>query len=320
MFQLKPRTLYHWYRNFISDYHQDNKEGKFAAHKVYDFDPDTGEVKKEQVVHIVQPQNVGESMCIDEKMINKRYTTIVSNHQTGKIALLIDSVKPKLVKQAMALLGNENLQKVKCVNTDMSPTMKKICTDTIPEVSIVIDKFHVIKHIMDALNQVRLEIKNEVKQHRQPDSNNPNGWTDVEVLEKVRYLLYKMECELDTEQKRLLHFVLNKYPMLQTAYYLVQNIRSWYHKSNIGNSRNWLSLELQKWIKRARESKIKAFNFVIKMFNNHWDDILRYFDKGLTNAKAENLNGKIQRFLANNYGIRDRDFFFYRVQIYFAIT
>ena len=54
------------------------------------------------------------------------------------------------------------------------------------------------------------------------------------------------------------------------------------------------------------------------MFEKHRDDILRYFEKGLTNSKEENLNGKIQRFIANNYGTRDKDFFLYRVQIYFA--
>ena len=54
------------------------------------------------------------------------------------------------------------------------------------------------------------------------------------------------------------------------------------------------------------------------MFDKHRDDIIRYFEKGLTNAKAENVNGKIQRFLANNYGTRDKDFFFYRLQVYFA--
>jgi transposase len=298
----------------------DKREGKYAAHQVYDMDMDTGEIKKQQVVHIVQPQNVGESLCIDEKMIHKRYTTIVSNQKTGKIALLIDSVKPALVKQAIGLLGKDALVNVKHVSSDMSPSMKKICADTMPQANIVIDKFHVIKHIMEALNQVRLEIKNEIKHAKIINRNNPNEWTDVELLEKVRYLLFKMEYELDEEQKQLLKFVFNKYSVLQTAYDLVQTIRMWYHKNNIGKPLKKLSAELYEWIQRVRDSNIKAFKFVIKMFYNHWDDILRYFEKGLTNAKAENLNGKIQRFFANNYGIRDRDFFLYRVQIYFAIT
>jgi transposase len=48
------------------------------------------------------------------------------------------------------------------------------------------------------------------------------------------------------------------------------------------------------------------------MIENHQTEIIRYFEKGLTNAKTENLNGKIQRFIANNFGIRNRDFFLWR--------
>ena len=199
--KLKPCTLYKWYRDIISNYHQDVASGKFASNKVYEFSSETGEIHKEQIVHIVKPENVGESMCIDEKMISKRYSTIISNQRTGKIALLIDSVKPALVKQSIELLGKENLEKIEFINSDMSPVMKKICNDTIDNAAIVIDKFHVIKHIMDALNTVRLELKQKLKQSKEPSTINPNGWTNVELLEKSRYLLYKMWDVLEQEEK-----------------------------------------------------------------------------------------------------------------------
>jgi hypothetical protein len=34
----------------------------------------------------------------------------------------------------------------------------------------------------------------------------------------------------------------------------------------------------------------------------------REFEKGLTSAKAENINARIQRFIINNYGTRNIDF------------
>lgn len=40
------------------------------------------------------------------------------------------------------------------------------------------------------------------------------------------------------------------------------------------------------------------------MIEKHHDDILHYLREGQTNAKAENMIGKIQRFLANNFGIK----------------
>jgi transposase len=316
--KIEPKTLYGWYRNVISNYIQDKETGKFASNKVYEFDLKTGEIQKEQIVHIVKPENIGESMCIDEKMIGKKYSTIISNQQTGKIALLIDSVKPTFVKQSIELLGKENLERIQFINLDMSPVMKKICSDSIPKAEKIIDKFHVIKHIMEALNTVRLEIKQELKQSQEPATDNPNGWTDLELLEKSRYLLYKMWITLDQEDKSILETVFRKYPDLSKAYNLVQEIRNWYDKRNIGTAALKIENQLDQWIMKANQTKIKAFKFIVKMFEKHRDDILRYFQKGLTNAKAENLNAKIQRFILNNYGTRDKDFFFYRTQIYFA--
>jgi len=36
--------------------------------------------------------------------------------------------------------------------------------------------------------------------------------------------------------------------------------------------------------------------------------IINYFVKGNTNAKAENINSKIQRFIMMNQGTRDKEF------------
>jgi len=54
------------------------------------------------------------------------------------------------------------------------------------------------------------------------------------------------------------------------------------------------------------------------MIEKHEKEIRNYFQNAITNAKAENINGKIQRFIMNNYGIRDKDFAIYRIAKYFS--
>ena len=44
------------------------------------------------------------------------------------------------------------------------------------------------------------------------------------------------------------------------------------------------------------------------MMRKHEDQIINFFQHGITNAKAERLNGKIKRFVTNNYGVKDKDF------------
>ncbi len=145
-----------------------------------------------------------------------------------------------------------------------------------------------------------------------------HNWTDIELIEKTKYLLYKPESSLEKEQLTLLDALLTKCPTIQIAYQLVQQFASWYHKRDIGKPLYIIKSELEKWKENVRRVKLKAITHVMNMVERHQEDILRYFEKGLTNAKAENLNASIQRFIINNYGMRNRDFFFYRLQIYFS--
>lgn len=66
------------------------------------------------------------------------------------------------------------------------------------------------------------------------------------------------------------------------------------------------------------KSEIADFKSVVKMIRKHEYYIINFFDNLHTNAKAERLNGKINRFLANNFGMKDKDFALYRIANYFS--
>jgi len=54
------------------------------------------------------------------------------------------------------------------------------------------------------------------------------------------------------------------------------------------------------------------------MIRKHEYEIIIFFECQQTNAKAERLNGKINRFISNNYGMKDKDFALYRIAKYFS--
>lgn len=317
-YDLDPQTLNVWYKNQFSDYRKAKEEGRFMGEKVEIINEETGEILKESVIYIFEPKNIGSSMCIDEKMLGKKYYIILSNPETGKIAYLIGSMNPEIIGNGLQKLGKENLEKISRINCDMSPTMKKLCNDNFTNAKIIIDKFHVIKHVLDALNTVRLDIKKNIKELDQTDAKNPNNWTDIECLEKCKYLLFKMKDKLQDEQIVLLTQILDKFPSLKEAYNITQKIRKWYAKEHIGMHIWYIKQSLDICMIDLEKTKLKAFNVIRKMFVKHEHDICRYFENGSTNAKAENLNARLQRFLANNFGMKDKDFFFFRTQIYFA--
>lgn len=73
---------------------------------------------------------------------------------------------------------------------------------------------------------------------------------------------------------------------------------------------------LKDWIAGAGETD--AFDLVVNLLEKQLDKILAYFKNGHTSASADNLNGRIQRFIIANFGARETDFFFYRTEVYFT--
>jgi transposase len=68
----------------------------------------------------------------------------------------------------------------------------------------------------------------------------------------------------------------------------------------------------------AQAKQIEEFESVVKMFRKHETEIVNFFRHGFTNAKAENLNGKLLRFVTGYYGIKDKNLFLYGVAGYFS--
>lgn len=326
MFSIKPKTLHHWYKNELSGYKQDIKAGTWGEKKILVADKDTGEVIKEKPVPIAKPANMGSHMTVDEKQIGKKMYTIMTNAHTGRIAFLAQSMNPEELKQAVENYFSETIAQVKSVSCDMSPSYKKFCKDVFPNTQLVIDKFHVIKHLMEALQQVRKQIKIKcltddktlAKHTIENNDEEEKIWSDIELLERSRYILCKMETDWEEDETGIMAHLFNKYPVLKTAYGLSQKLRLWYNGRNIGKHTDIIEQELYNWCDEVNIANIPAFRAIRKMIEKHQDDIINYFKEGQTNAKAENMNSKIQRFLANNYGIRDRDFFFYRLAGYFS--
>ena len=324
MFGLKPKTLHYWYKTELSGYQKQVKEGTWGEKKIIVADKQTGEVLKEKPVPIAKAANMGSHMTIDEKQIGKRMYTIMTNAGNSKIAFLAESMKVEELKQAIGNYLPEKIKDVKSISCDMSPSYKKLCRETFTGARLVIDKFHVIKHLMDALQQVRRQLKtqcltNNKAINSQPETDNEEEvYTQAEMLERSRYTLCKMEGDWQQDEKEMMEQLFNNYPVLKTAYELTQQLRNWYHGRNIGKNINTLENELHHWCMRVNDSKLAAFKAIRKMIEKNWDDIINYFLEGQTNAKAENMNGKIQRFLTNNFGIKDRDFFMFRVAGYFS--
>jgi transposase len=319
--QLKPQTIYYWYREYLSGYSQAVGSKQWGKDNFVGFD------KREKSVPVLKPENFGEEMSVDEKMIDEEFYTVMTNRQTGKIALLAETLNVSELNKLMDKTG-EARQKVKTITADLSPTYEKFCEQCFPKATLVADKFHVIKHIVEAAQALRLRLKQEelskvptTKKERkeyEKQTRLPNGESRIEILTRSRYLLFKRAKDWTPHQQKRATLLFETFPSLKITYELTEQIRQWLDKENIGNYEWQIEKQLIHWYDCAEQAKLPEVENLIRLISSHEEKIMNYFKTGKTNAKAEAMNNKIQRFITTNYGVRDKDFFLYRLARYFS--
>jgi hypothetical protein len=319
--QVPGKTLYHWYRQRLSGYVEAVKEGTWGK------DNFIGRDKKEKTVAVLKEENFGEEMSIDEKMIDEEFYTVMTNRQTGKIALLAETIHGDELTGLMNKIPAAK-EKVKEITLDMSPSYEKFCRENFPNAIQITDKFHVVKHTVEAVQSLRIRLKQQeqnalptsAKERRKKENETrlPNGETRVEMLTRSRYLLYKMKDKWTPHQQQRAALLFETFPVLKTAYELTQQLRSWLDKTNVGKPLPQMEAQLIQWYNKADQSKIPEIDNLSRLISVHEEKIMNYFLKGKTNAKAEKMNSKMQQFITANYGIRDKDFFLYRLAKYYS--
>lgn len=319
--QLPGKTLYAWYRQHLSGYPEAVISGSWGKDNFKSRD------KKEKSVPILKAENFGEEMALDEKMIDEEFYTVMTNRTTGKIALLAETMQVDELSELINKIPQVR-EKVKEITLDMSPAYEKFCEQNFSKALPITDKFHVVKHIVEAVQAVRIRLKQEelstlpltAKERKQVEKETRliNGETRIEMLTRSRYLLFKIQDKWTPSQQKRASLLFDTFPTLKIVYSITRQIRQWLDKTNVGKPPWEIERQLIAWYDQADQHNIPEIQNLIRLIGHHEEKIMNYFIKGKTNAKAEAINGKIQRFITANYGVRDMEFFMYRLAKYYS--
>lgn len=283
--------------------------------------------------YLIFPENITQHISIDEVSLSKgELYTIVTNKNTKSqnkksVIAIINGTEAKKIQEVLAKISIEKRNQVKEITMDMAPNMALAARNSFVNSNQVIDRFHVVRLVMDALQHMRTNLrwkaideentaikkaKSEGKKY-QPEILS-NGDTLKELLVRSKYLLYKFEDEWTLNQAKRAVVLFEKYPLLKKAYKLVESFRTIYKMAR----REDALVKFNEWKQKVRELKIDEFNTVIYSLEHHITNILNFFDNRNTNANAESFNSKIKNFRANLRGVTDVKFFLFRLQKLFA--
>lgn len=241
---------------------------------------------------------------------------------------MIKGTKAEVVISILHKIPLKQRKKVKEVTLDMAGNMGLIVKKTFPSATLVIDRFHVQKLALDALQEIRikhrwevLDSENEAIEHARSKSikYTPellyNGDTLKQLLARSRYLLYKSSSKWTENQSLRATILFERYPDLEKAYKLCQNL-SWIF--NHTKDKTSALVRLAKWDEKVRQAEFSSFNTIARTMSIHYKNILNYFDNRSTNASAESFNAKIKAFRAQFRGVKNVDFFLFRLSTIFA--
>lgn len=131
------------------------------------------------------------------------------------------------------------------ITLDMAGSMKLIAKRCFPNASQVIDRFHVQKLAIEALQEIRIkhrceaiEMENNTIEHsskRTLISTNieifENGDTWKQLLARSRYLLYKSREKWSESQRQRAAILFKEYTDLEKAYDLTDALRKIYNQN-----------------------------------------------------------------------------------------
>ncbi|KAA6336351.1 hypothetical protein EZS27_015479 [termite gut metagenome] len=167
-------------------------QGEWKPNELIVVDEATEEVMKEQSLYVFKPENIGDQMSIDDKALGHDGFTILSNTQTGKIAMRIESTKCEEAEEVLALF-DKDLEKAKSISCDMSPTYLKVCRKKLLQAQRVIDKFHIMQYVYEPVAQVRQRIQKGLREKlskgKQKMKKDKEILSDWENLRHCRHLL-----------------------------------------------------------------------------------------------------------------------------------
>ena len=178
---------------------------------------------------------------------------------------------------------NSDASRIKEVCSDMSAAYIKGVTENLTEAEITFDKFHAVKLVNDAVDQVR----------RAESKNRPQ-------LKYSRYLWLMNESRLSVEQSLSLEALCHMNLKTARAY----RIRLAFQDIYSCPSRDWGELVLNRWYSWAIRSRLEPIKKVARTVKRHRDGILRWFDSKIANGLIEAINSLVQAAKAKARGYR----------------
>lgn len=232
-------------------------------------------------------------ICFDEITLHKghgKYLLVISAPELGLVLDVLEDRSKERLLNWLEARGKEWREGVEVACSDMWDAYQEAADEKLPNACRVIDRFHVMKNLTEAITKARRIIQRDADE------------ATKELLKGCRWLLVKNRENLTGEEEQKLARMLAASPELTTCYQLKEEFRALFNQSI---PREEAKTQLEQWITNVEATPFKALQKFVGTLRNWWDQILNYFVDRVNNGFAEGVNLKIKMLNRRGFGYRN---------------
>jgi transposase len=238
-----------------------------------------------------RPRLLGRAIGIDDYARRKGhcYNTSIIDLDKGRP---IATFKGRRAEEVLAWFRSRpkaELERVEVVVLDMSKTYASAIRELFGETVQVIDRFHVVKLAVDALDEVLRSVQKQL------------DLEEAKELKKLRRRWLKSANQLNVDELIARYEWRRRFPQLREMIDWVQDLRIWFERKYEKPAREALS----KLIERASQSPQEPLKRMAGTLTRWFEPIVHYIRNRYSNGLTEGFNNKIKLIQRMAYGLRN---------------